>query len=382
MAQGPVKKLNSERTRIRQYGEDGTLPEETTDALPEWASALHPRESEFEYITPSGEPDTFAIATVESYLREMRKVAQRVSPDLLQLDAEQFNQAMDGIHAGLNPNIKEGGLARATVIVTQSAGRSFFWYWGIAHPDEITVYGNSSGAAYDEENLFSRQDIQALRTQVEGARNRALLELLLNTGQRISAIQGLRIKDINPGDGILTLNTNRDGLKGAADRDRRRPLFGARPYLKKWLDVHPLRDNPDAFLFVGDPDHHFTNLDQPLCQGTIRRMLEVTADRANVGKPVNPHNFRHYWTTIMKQDYGLNDEEIKFLLGHRREGNGVNRVCNHSDTDALWRNLEAKTRTTVESLPKPLTPDSCGSCDEPLESHWICCPRCGTTYAP
>lgn len=33
MAQGPVKKLDSERTRIERYGDDGTLPQETTDAL-------------------------------------------------------------------------------------------------------------------------------------------------------------------------------------------------------------------------------------------------------------------------------------------------------------------------------------------------------------
>jgi hypothetical protein len=33
MAQGPVKKLHSERTRIERYGDDGTLPRETTDAL-------------------------------------------------------------------------------------------------------------------------------------------------------------------------------------------------------------------------------------------------------------------------------------------------------------------------------------------------------------
>jgi len=381
MAQGPVKKLNSERTRIEQYGDDGTLPRETTDALLEWSTALHPHEPEFEYVTPDGESETFAIATVEAYLREMRKVAERVSPELLQLDAETFNDAMDAIRTGSNPNVREGGLARNTIIVTQSAGRTFFWYFQITHPDEITVYGKRD-TTYDDADLFSREDVQALRENVEGPRNRALLELLLNTGQRISAIQGLRLKDVDLTNEILMLNTDREGLKGAAERDRRRPLFGAKPYLEKWLDIHPLRDDPDAYLFVGDPDHHYTDLAQPLCQGTIRRMLEGTADRANVTKPVNPHNFRHYWTTIMKQEYGLNDEEIKFLLGHCREGDGVNRFYNHSLTESLWKNIECKTGADDERISKPLTPESCGACEGPLESHWTCCPVCGASYGP
>lgn len=382
MAQGPVKKLSSERTRVERYGEEGTLPRETVEVLLEWASALHPHETEFEYLTPEGEPKTLAIATVQTYLREMRKVAERVSPNLLEMDSDTFNDGMDAIHAGENPNVKDGGLAKTTIMVTQSAAQTFFWYSGIAHPDEINVYGELSEPSHDKDDLFSCEDIQALRAHIEGPRNRALLELLLNTGQRISAIQGLRIKDVDIENGWISLNTEREGLKGAAFRDRRRPLFGAEPFLADWLDVHPLTENPDAYVFVGDPDHHYTNLDQPLCQGTIRRMLKRTADRANVEKPVNPHNFRHYWTTTMKQDYGLNDEEIKFLLGHKREGNGMNRVYNHSITEKLWRNTKHKAGSTDQQVAKPLTPESCAECDETLEPQWTYCPFCGTAYGP
>ena len=159
-------------------------------------------------------------------------------------------------------------------------------------------------------------------------------------------------------------------------------MLGSKPYLAEWLEAHPRSGSTDAYLFVGDPEHHNTDLNQPLCQGTIRRMLERTAERANVEKPVNPHNFRHYWTTIMKQDYGLNDEEIKFLLGHKREGNGVNLVYNHSSDAKLRANTERKVCSNTEPVSKPLTPESCAECGESLESHWTCCPVCGTRYGP
>jgi len=382
MAQGPVRKLQSERARLERYGEDGTLPRETTEALLEWSSALHPDESETTYITPDGEAKTFAISTVQAYLRSMRKVAVRAIPDLCSLDPSEFNDAMDAMHTGENPHVKEGGLSRRTLAIAQSAARTFVWYFDIASPAEITVYSEQLQSGHDDGEVFSRRDVQALRQHVEGPRNRALLELLLNTGQRISAIQGLRIRDIDLEHGTFSLNTEREGLKGAARRVNRRPLLGAQPALADWLDAHPLAGDPEAYLFVGDPDHHFTKLDQPLCQGTIRRMLETTAERANVDKPVNPHSFRHFWTTTMKQDYGLNDEEIKLLLGHGRDGNGVNTVYNHSKVSELLSNVEEKLQGIDERSTKPLTPDCCGSCGEELDAHWQCCPVCRTSYGP
>ena len=127
MAQGPVKKLNSERTRIEQYGENGTLPRETTDALLEWASALHPHEPEYEYVTQGDDCKTLAIATVQTYLRSMRKVAERALPNLLETEPDTFNDAIDAMQTGENPNVKAGGLAKSTLGITQSAARTFFW---------------------------------------------------------------------------------------------------------------------------------------------------------------------------------------------------------------------------------------------------------------
>lgn len=382
MAQGPVKKLQSERARIKLYGDNGTLPRQTTDALLEWASALHPHESESEFSWPDGEPKEFAIGTVQCYLREMRKVAERAIPELLEVNPETFNAEIDAMNAGTNPNVPDSGLAKTSLMQTQSSARTFFWYHGIAHPEEITVYDKPSEPLHDESDLFSRADIQALREHVEGPRNRALLEMLLNTGQRISAIQGLRIKDFEAEKGWFYLNTEREGLKGAADRLRRRPLFGAAPYLSEWLNLHPLVGDSEAYVFIGDLDHHNTNPDEPLCQGTIRNMLRTTADRASVDKPVNPHNFRHFWTTAMKQDYGLNDEEIKLLLGHKRESNGMNLVYNHSITEKLIANMGQKIGETREPMERPLTPEQCAVCEEDLKLHWSCCPVCQTMYGP
>ena len=97
---------------------------------------------------------------------------------------------------------------------------------------------------------------------------------------------------------------------------------------------------------------------------------------------MNPHNFRHYWTTLMKQDYGLNDEEIKLLLGHKRESNGLNLTYNHTIAETLLSNTARKIGGANEPREKHLAPEGCAVCDEALESHWRCCPVCRTDYAP
>lgn len=382
MAQSPEKKLQHELDRIERYGEDGELPAETTSALLEWSSALRPDVDEYEYVDEEDESRELAIQTVQSYLREMRKFAERVRPDLLNVPPSTFNEEVDAMETGENPNVKEGGLAKTSLMVMQSAAQTFYWYYDLAHPDEIEVYGVRSASKHDEDDLFTREDVQTLRASVEGTRNRAILEMLLNTGQRISAIQGLRIQDVDVEAGYFYLNTQRSGLKGAERRGRRRPLLGARHAMVEWLEEHPLSDDPDNYVFIGDPDHHYTKPDEPLCQGTIRRMLEHTAEKAGVDKPVNPHNFRHYWTTTMKQEYGLNDEEIKMLLGHKRSSNGMNLTYNHSVESKLRANTEWKIEDSETPTEKSLTPDACESCGEDLEPRWKLCPVCGTTYGP
>ena len=382
MAQSLSDKFRHEIERISRYHTTGGLPKETTAALLEWATALDPSVSSYEYVDEGGEACDFAVGTAQSYLREMRKFAERACPRLLGVGPNQFNAEIEAMRRGDNDQVKQDGLSKTTLAITQSAARSFFWYFDIADPEEIEVYGPNREPKHDEADLLTPDEIRALRSEIQNERNRAILEMLLHTGQRISVIQGLRIRDVDTDSGYFHLNTERGDLKRAAQRGTRRPLLGARPYVENWITEHPFSETEESYLFIGDPDHHKTKVDQPLCQGTIRRMLKRAAEEAGVGKPVNPHNFRHYWTTVMKQEYGLNDEEIKLLLGHAREGNGLNTTYNHSVEQKLRENTDWKFGNETEAPPRSLTPPSCDSCGEALEDYWTCCPVCGTPYGP
>jgi hypothetical protein len=51
----------------------------------------------------------------------------------------------------------------------------------------------------------------------------------------------------------------KDKLHRARIRPRTLPLINSIPYVKGWIEFHPLRGNPNAFLFISLSDNSFGN---------------------------------------------------------------------------------------------------------------------------
>jgi len=72
-----------------------------------------------------------------------------------------------------------------------------------------------------------------------------------------------------------------------------------------------------------------------ITQDTIRYNLRKIADNAEVDKDVHPHIFRHYFTTIAKRDYDMDDAYVKHLRGDSPGSNVMETTYRHlSDDDA------------------------------------------------
>lgn len=240
----------------------------------------------------------------------------------------------------------------------------------------------------DERDMYTSDEIHALRANAINDRDRALLDLLIYTGQRISAIQSLRVKDIDldaGATGVLYLNDTGgelgNELKGA---DGKRPLLGAKKAVRQWLNHHPTKQPEDALIThtyewtghsevrVGDPLHH----------STLNDALKRIGKRAGVTKPVNAHNFRHYFATICIRDYNMDPDTVKHLMGHAPTSRVFEETYKHlTDDDYIKKAEEARGDRTKEKE-SPLTPPVCETCAEPLEPNWQLCPACGAIYGP
>jgi len=167
-----------------------------------------------------------------------------------------------------------------------------------------------------------------------------------------------------------------DGLKGA---EGKRPLLGAEAYVRRWLDYHPTGE-PEDILITPSTNGGGTPGD-PLSQDTIRHHLNKIADNADVSKDVHPHIFRHYFTTIAKRDYDLDDAYIKHLRGDAAGSNVMETTYRHlSDADAV-EHAAAKFRGEEPERDTDLTPDRCPTCGEILDPGAKACSMCGTLFS-
>ena len=78
----------------------------------------------------------------------------------------------------------------------------------------------------------------------EYVRDKAFIAVLYDAGARVSEIANLKRKHIafDQYGAVITV----DGKTGM----RRVRLIFSVPYLATWLDVHPQKDNPDAYVWI------------------------------------------------------------------------------------------------------------------------------------
>lgn len=363
------------------------VEEEDKEAIAEFLDAIDPNQLTTTFTNEDGETETKSTNTLRTYCYGLKRVAEVSETPLVELDAVGVNELMGALREGRvdHDNVKDDGYSKSYLKPWQAALRGFYRY----HDDlgvtsnELVIFTQDSSSV-DERDMYTRDEVEALRNAVDNARDKCLLELFLNTGQRIRAIQTLRIKDVDPSDGVTGayyLNTDMEGLKGAEENGAKRPLLGAKRPVKDWLDFHPTGE-PDDYLITGEKDHHRVVPGEQLSQSTIRYTLRKIADEADVDKPPNPHNFRHYFVTMCKRHYGMDDATIKHLIGHGEGSQVMETTYSHLTDEDHIKDAEIDFGVRDEEDESPFTPPVCMTCGDNLAPDDKACGGCGTVYTP
>ena len=330
----------------------GLEDDETAAALLEFSRALDPDSARPRLRKPRADGSVVDVdpspSTAFEYLRLMRITHDR-GFDLLTGTAEEYNDFMlDMVDGALKAY--DGEIGRTTAGKYQSAARAFYRFCdepgqsddrpdtAIEWPaDDIVVFADQSEPRYDEADMFDEDEVDALRkgcirTQ-NPHRDRALIEILAGTAQRIEAVRTLRVRDVvtDPDGGppyiLLNPEIRDDGDKGAIEHAGRwRPIVSDVGPIREYLNHHPLSDPAvrrehgapgnleDCYLFVGDPDHPRTNASNPWAANGIRRVLERLGNRVGVDKPVRPHNFRH-WSYSRSKELDVDESVRRKIFG-------------------------------------------------------------------
>ena len=146
---------------------------------------------------------------------------------------------------------------------------------------------------------FSDVEIDSLRAACKNKKERALVELLLSSGARVSEIAGMNISDIN------TIDRSVHIRHGKGDKGRITYITNvAMKHLEAYWKTRS--ETGDAAFY--------NNKHEALKVGGIRHMLKEIGKRAGV-ESVHPHRFRRTFASKLAER-GMKVQDIQKLMGH------------------------------------------------------------------
>lgn len=167
-----------------------------------------------------------------------------------------------------------------------------------------------------QKEAFTEIEIEKIRMAASDERERALVEVMLSTGCRVSELVQIMLSD---------MEGNRVVVHGKGAKDRRvylnaRAMVVLEAYLKQRRDQNPYLFATGSFETARNakagwwkepekvkPDGH-------LDTGTVENMMRKLAKKAEVEK-ANPHKFRRTCATLALRR-GMPIEQVSRMLGH------------------------------------------------------------------
>lgn len=159
---------------------------------------------------------------------------------------------------------------------------------------------------------LTRDEAQALLAMPNldcptGLRDRALLELMLGAGLRVSECCNVGLRDVDWREGFIRLRPEvaKYGHEAVLPLDAQ-----ALGYLTRWKGVR-------RKLAQGCPNLFVTHGGRPLIRQDVTAMVKRRARKAGIERPVNSHALRHTFATLLLAD-GFDVREVQRLMRHVR----------------------------------------------------------------
>ena len=153
------------------------------------------------------------------------------------------------------------------------------------------------------DKLLTQEEIKALVDVAKDIKIKALIMTCYEGALRISEALSLRIRDIE-----FTRYGAKIRVTGKTG-ERTLILIKSEPYLREWLNVHPLKHDPNAYVFVS----YYNGKWKQLSRVTAHIHLTRLAKKAGINKKVHPHMLRH--TRLTELATKLTEQELKIVAG-------------------------------------------------------------------
>jgi len=199
-------------------------------------------------------------------------------------------------------------------------------------------------------DIWSPAQVQELVNACPTQMERAVIKALFESKDRNATFTAWKNGSLKVKDNYASIT-----VTGKGGREYSMFLTHSLPDILKWIELHPDKDNDEAFMWIGKNGKKLTR------EG-LNLLLKKAAKRAGFDKKIWPHLLRHSGIThSVKQ--GHNIQALKIACGHSPSSNTlVERYSHLSDSDS---EEEFK---RVNGLIEPTTKD--------ISLEKITCPRC------
>ncbi|PSQ07684.1 integrase [Halobacteriales archaeon QS_6_71_20] len=381
--------LRRKRENLSEAADEGEVSKEDANRIRELTFAFDEGRPT---VTPPSWPDApshlekpRSASTLSNWCGHLTRYARHT--ELSSADAFDINHISEQMLHGELEGVKDRGLTKGSVRAYQNTVRIFYRYHGDlpAEHGEIVVF-EQEDPKVNPDDMLTSEEIERLRAAPEHPRDQAIIDILLYTGMRNTALRTLRVGDVDPhrdDGGVFRFNTDAEGLKDIAKPNAERPLLGAAGAVRDWLNYHPASDDDDAYLIMGKPKYGNPDPHEPVAHRTIERVTKSAKESADIDKPLHPHALRHNFVTLAKKEYGLDDQNVKFLIGHESDSTVMESTYSHLSAEDFRKNAQEAAGLRMPEEESSLTPDYCPRCDEPLPTdNAKACPRCGAALTP
>jgi len=224
---------------------------------------------------------------------------------------------------------KKLGFSKSTIIRKSMALRKFFEFWkkqGYEVVDKELI--PLPKKEYNEPKTATEEEYRALlgiipedKNHYTWIRNEAIIRLLWDTGMRVGELVELKVKDLDLLKQSAIIKTEK-----SQGRKPLRRIFWTEPTngaLERWIDKREELLSKTSYggtdtdiLFIGiKPNRKNGPPVKKLRGNSIAQTFRTYSKKAELGRTVNPHSFRHHFGHELAKK-GANNSTISKLLGH------------------------------------------------------------------
>ena len=215
------------------------------------------------------------------------------------------------------------------------------------------------------EAMLEQKEVQRMIEVCNSDRDKCLISMSFESTCRPSEILNMRLSDIR--------DENNCYKVFVAGKTGVRPIFfiDSIPYIKRWLDKHPYKNDSNRFLFCNESYNYYGD---GISVASFHKILKKAMRRAGIKKPSNPYHMRKSGLTFYAEY--MPEQLLKQQAGHKPNSAVLDRYIKLSSSALKKKKLELSGVREEKLEKSELRPKICHRCNENNEPSRKYCYKC------